>query len=122
MIRIGNAMADFKKILQEEVKKAVLDIYQVNLEPNIEHPGQSGHGDYSSNVALLLAKDLKLPPVKIAEEVSQMIKKRKLSVLRSLEVVAPGFLNFWLSDESLSQEVKQILKNKQGCIRELIIG
>ena len=105
-------MADFKKILQEEVKKAVLDIYQVNLEPNIEHPGQSGHGDYSSNVALLLAKDLKLPPVKIAEEVSQMIKKRKLSVLRSLEVVAPGFLNFWLSDDVLIQEVAEILKSK----------
>jgi len=106
-------MADFKRILQEEVKKAVSTLYQVNIEPNVEHPGQSEHGDYSTNAALLLAKDLKIPPLKIAEDVSQTIQKINLPILRSLEVVSPGFLNFWLSDDALLREVTEILKNKQ---------
>jgi len=90
------------------IKKIVKKLYQVELgEVLVERPALEEHGDYSTNVALVLAKKLKKLPLAIAEEV----RKELLASGRELEVsiAGPGFINFALSNSALVKGLEEIL-------------
>lgn len=65
-------------------------------------------GDFSSNVALILAKKLKRNPLELAEEV-----KKKMEVddaIELIQVIKPGFLNIWLSSKSLISPLESAVR------------
>jgi arginyl-tRNA synthetase len=64
----------------------------------LERPPRPEFGDYSSNVAMLLAPTLKLPPREIAERLGGELKESMGPALERVEVAGPGFLNLFLSD------------------------
>jgi len=68
----------------------------------VECPENTSHGDYSTNIAL----QLKRGPEKIAE-------KLKSNIFKKIEVKKPGFINFFLSEEFLQKQVKEVLKQKE---------
>jgi len=65
----------------------------------IEKPAHAEHGDFASNVAMLLAKAEKKPPRVIAETLVKLLEKRSELIAR-IEVAGPGFINFTLKDEA----------------------
>ena len=65
----------------------------------IEKPANAEHGDFASNVAMLLAKAEKKPPRVIAETLVQRLEKRS-ELFARVEVAGPGFINFTLRDEA----------------------
>jgi arginyl-tRNA synthetase len=66
--------------------------------PSLERPPRAEFGDYSTNVALLLAPALKAPPREIAEAVGQSLSAGLGDVVDRVEVAGPGFLNVFLAD------------------------
>ena len=68
-------------------------------EPLLEASEIEAHGDYSTNVAMVLAKREDKDPKKLASELIDKLKKdQDLGKLVSkIEVAGPGFINFWLS-------------------------
>ncbi|MDD2730695.1 MAG: arginine--tRNA ligase [Candidatus Portnoybacteria bacterium] len=76
-------------------------------EAQIERPESEKFGDYSTSVALKLAKKEGRNPIEFAQEMAQKIKN---PMLAKVEAVAPGFVNFTLSEEFLNGQVKEILK------------
>ena len=62
----------------------------------IETPKMKDHGDYATNVAMLLAPLEKKPPRKIALAIIEHIPKKD-DVLEKLEIAGPGFINFFIS-------------------------
>lgn len=66
---------------------------------SLDRPTHAMYGDFSSSIALKLVKTLKKPPLQIAQEIVKNIKTDK--VIEKVEVVKPGFINFWLSNEVL---------------------
>lgn len=75
----------------------------------VEHPVNSQHGDYAANLALILAGKLKKKPLEIAE----LIKKDlAIPKVERIEVVAPGFINFWLSKDFFISQAKELIKEK----------
>lgn len=69
--------------------------YTDDLKINVEQPAHLEHGDYSTNMAMQLAKVLRKPPLQIAE-----MLKRKLEqagnidrLIRKIAVAPPGFVN-----------------------------
>jgi arginyl-tRNA synthetase len=76
------------------------------------------HGDYSTNVAMLLSKSLKKSPVIIAQGLKNaIIKDRTISnagIIERVEVVSPGFINIYLSEASLINRVGEVLKIKDA--------
>jgi arginyl-tRNA synthetase len=93
--------------LQELVKKALKQDAKVSFE----HPENPEHGDYSTNVALLLGQQTKENPRDIAEKLKESIKKSKS--VSKIEVAGPGFVNFFLSQEYLLKELQEIVKQKE---------
>lgn len=100
-------MRKLKVALQNAVEKAFKIDEQ---EVKIEYPLESAHGDYASSIALKLAKELGLPPREIAEKIIQNFEKGDL--VGKLEVAGPGFINFFISEKVLKDEIEKILKEK----------
>ncbi len=100
---IKSKIADYiKKVVK---KDAGIEVFAPENE-------QFGH--YSTNAALKLAKELKKNPMEIAEEIKSQIANRKSQIISRVEIAAPGFVNFWLSEKILRDELKEILKKKDN--------
>jgi arginyl-tRNA synthetase len=86
----------------EQVRAAVVaaaaEIGQAKSEPTLERPRQAGHGDFSTNAAMLLANSAGAPPRDIAERLAAALGERLGDDLASAEVAGPGFLNLVMSD------------------------
>ncbi len=83
------------------------------LKINLEHPEELAHGDYSCNIAMVLAKQVAQNPRELAENVVAEINERKPKEIFKVEVAGPGFINFYLSDEFFVSQSKEILNKKE---------
>jgi arginyl-tRNA synthetase len=77
---------------------------------SLERPPRAEFGDYSTNVALLLAPALKSPPREIAEAVGESLSAGLGDVLERVEVAGPGFLNVFLADSWFRRALTQVLQ------------
>ncbi len=91
------------QILLENAVKACIDkgLIEADVIPSIEIdiPKDAAHGDYASNVAMVLASRArrKLPPRRIAELISENIRDSE-DFLERVEVAGPGFMNFFIKE------------------------
>ncbi len=96
--------------LIEDLLQQYLKAHNLTKEVMIEKPRQEGFGHLSTNLALLLAKDLKKAPNKIAEEIIAFIEKNNKTYFKKIEIAGAGFINFTLADEQLHQVINDVLK------------
>ncbi len=82
-------------------------------EIQIEAPKATGHGDASTNVAMLLAKPLRNNPRAIAQQVVNGLKydEKKIS---AVEIAGPGFINFRFAEDYLLNELQSILDKEKN--------
>jgi len=81
------------------------DIWLEMIE--ISYPPE-GFGDYASNIAMKMAKGLKMNPEEIAENIKEDLEKHEM--FEKIEVAKPGFLNINLTKEYFQQLVSEINK------------
>jgi arginyl-tRNA synthetase len=101
-----------KNILENSIKTALwsLKIDEKKVSKiNLEHPEELSHGDYSCNIAMILAKQVAQNPRELAEKIVAEINERKPEEISRVEVAGPGFINFYLSSEFFVNESKEIL-------------
>ena len=94
------------------IKQAVGELVGVEKDLpafTLEHPDDLSHGDWATNVALVLAKTLKKSPVAVAQQVVENLNKNKTEQIEKIEVAGPGFINFFLTPEYFTVAVKEIL-------------
>jgi arginyl-tRNA synthetase len=105
-----------KEKLINLIKSSHPQTYEVDFV--IEHPDNLLHGDYSSNVALILAKIEKKNPLTLAIELVELIKQKVESddelkrYIEKVEVAGVGFINFYLSAEFFADSVKEIIEKQ----------
>ncbi len=76
----------------------------------IERPADLANGDYSTNVALALAKSAGIPPRELAEKiVAQLQQLPQLEQVERMSVAGAGFINFFLSKDFYEKEIARIL-------------
>ena len=73
----------------------------------VDHPNDKKHGDFACSIALSIGKILKQNPMEIAQIIYDEIKT---DVFDKIEIINPGFINFFLSDNYLIDELENILK------------
>jgi arginyl-tRNA synthetase len=74
---------------------------------DIEVPKVESFGDISTPAAMGLAKQLKRPPKKIAEEIIGAIKDRE--IFEKIEIAGPGFINFTFTGAYIRALLKDLL-------------
>lgn len=67
----------------------------------IEVPRDEGHGDFASNIAMLLARQARMAPRKIAEIINGQIDRELMPELEKTEVAGTGFINFFINQSWL---------------------
>ena len=82
-----------------------------NTDWTISQNNKKGFGDYSSNIALVLAKILKKSPIDLANDILEFHKEDSLF---SIFVTKPGFVNFTVDNSYYSDVVNQILSDKDS--------
>jgi arginyl-tRNA synthetase len=75
----------------------------------LERPRDAGHGDLATNLALLIARERKGNPRKIAAEVIATLELPR-GVVERTEVAGPGFINFWLAGDQLASALAEIVR------------
>ena len=82
---------------------------------NVEVPKEESMGDLATPLAMSLAKTLKRPPRKIAEEIVERIAGR--NDFEKIEVAGPGFINFTFKREALLKSFSELLKRGAAFFR-----
>ncbi|HOE90587.1 MAG TPA: arginine--tRNA ligase [Candidatus Cloacimonadota bacterium] len=97
-----------KNIIRHEIEKAAKALkIVVNPIFTIETPKNIEFGDFSSNIALVSAKQNKKNPMELAELISTKFKRNKN--FSSVTVAKPGFLNFTISRSLYVEIIEEIL-------------
>ncbi len=120
-----------KEQIFDLIKKVLVELgLDVKNQTNfsVEHPDVLTQGDYSTNVALILAKQLKKNPVELAKELVEKTNQIKFVEISKIEVAGPGFINFYLAPEFFESQTRQILRrgkkfgqNKVGKGKKVIV-
>lgn len=81
------------------------------LDPvvELERASEQKFGEYATNVALRYAKELKLPPMVIAKELTEHLHNAGLVEIDRVEYVPPGFINVYFSEQVFVNHVETIL-------------
>ena len=104
-------MAGDPKTAIEAALRAALRKHAAQLAETpilLERPKQPEHGDFSSNIALQLAKPLKKNPRELA---SELIRDLALGELfETPQIAGPGFINFRLKGRARMEAVRRVLE------------
>jgi len=107
-----------KKEISELLKKAINALQKEAKLPNfeipkifVEYPEKEIHGNFSTNLAMEIGKIIKKNPLEIAEFIAESLSDLDTQLLfDKVEVVEPGFINFFLSKTFIQEQIGEILK------------
>lgn len=106
-----------KGTIEQRLQDAVQHLKQSGVVPSdlaieikLDHTKDKTHGDYASNLALILAKPCGQAPRKIAELLVQTIQPSKH--IEKIEIAGPGFINFFVKAEDRAQIIADILQKQ----------
>jgi len=78
----------------------------------IERTRDAQHGDFASNLALMLAKPAKANPRQLAEKIIAALPED--AAITKVELAGPGFINFFVNPNAQYQIIKQIHEQGSG--------
>lgn len=96
-----------KACLEAAVAEGDLNV-AVPDEVRVERPKQREHGDWSTNVALQLAKQAGRPPREIAQSLATRLGE--VPGIKSVDVAGPGFLNVVLDAGAAGELVRTVVE------------
>lgn len=100
--QLQNALIAAIKKMQLDGKLPI-DI-AVNIK--VEHTRDKMHGDFTTNIAMILAKNIGQNPKDLAQSIVDYMAPIK--EIEKIEIVAPGFINFYLSAQVAYSVIKSI--------------
>ena len=77
---------------------------------NVENTRDKSHGDFATNLAMMLTKAAGMPPRALAEKIVELISTE--SVIERVEIAGPGFINFFVNDSAKFSIIETVLAQK----------
>jgi len=102
-------LQDLKLKIKNEFKNTIIDLgyYSDELQIELETPKDKSNGDFSSNIAMKLARVARKAPIMIAKEIVDKFNKEDIFVSK-IEVANPGFINLFLDKSFLTEIITNI--------------
>jgi arginyl-tRNA synthetase len=101
-------MSSAEKIRAELIQVAKELGADDSVNPIIERPRETSHGDWSTNLAMTLARPLRKRPQEIAGLLRDRMRLKEAGVER-IDIAGPGFMNFWLDPSLIAESVRDIV-------------
>ena len=97
--------------MEKSLAKVINDLYGIEVVPQLSRPDPE-FGDYASNIALQLAKQLGKAPRDIAEEIANAL--RGTGEFSEVTIAGPGFINMRVSGASLASQLETAWSDAYG--------
>ncbi len=118
----NTTFADLRYIMKDQlittIEKTISQLKESGLIPadfnvpiKIERCRDSAHGDFSTNIALVLAKPCQKPPKIIAESIISNLANH--AQIDKIEIAGPGFINFFIKADSLNNIIATVLEKRE---------
>ncbi len=111
-----NIIEKVKNEINLEINQALLRLKEkgslsFNSVPDfaLEVPREKSHGDFATNIAMLLTKEAKKNPREIANLLTEEMDSNKTQI-ESIQIAGPGFINFYLQENWLQNVVPLVLE------------
>ena len=108
-----------KDLISELVQHAIIKLSETNQLPaelnyriNIDASKDKTHGDFASNIALILAKQAGFAPRALAELIVNTLLASPHENIEKIEIAGPGFINFFVNSASNFTVIESILEKK----------
>ena len=115
MYENDTVMGRRRQIVRDRVEDALIRArvagalsYEKLPEYTVERPREAAHGDYATNVAMLLAKPCRKAPRDIAKLIAEYIDFSD-SPIEKMEIAGPGFINFRMKEDWLNEAACEML-------------
>jgi len=107
-----------KQLVEQLLQHALEQLQQtgdipadINVPIKVERAKDTSHGDYATNLALILAKPCRLAPAMIAKAIIEHLPAT--AEVEKVEIAGAGFINFFLRNDSRTQIIAQVLQQKE---------
>ena len=102
--------------IEEQIKQIIVDAFAKNnlvLDSEVEVTGSKdkSHGDFASNVCLKNAKKFNMKPFELGKLIADSINDPAID---KVEMVMPGFLNFFVNNTALNSVIAKVLEEKDN--------
>ena len=84
-----------------------------SVDPIIERPREPSLGDWTTNLAMTLARPLRKRPAEIAAMLRDGMTLSSASVQR-VDIAGPGFMNFWLDPTRIAEGLREIFEQDES--------
>ena len=94
---------------------SALEPYNIEItldDFNLSPPKQESFGDLSSNIALLISKQMKENPLGVAEKIKAELLNKNIKNIDAITVTPPGFINFVIKQNFYQNNLKSIIQDK----------
>ncbi len=117
-----------RQLIQQALSRLVSDgVLPEGLTPviQVENTKDKTHGDFASNIAMMLAKPAAMKPRDLAEKLIAALPADEQ--IRKVEIAGPGFLNFYQDTQALAQRLETALAHatlnvcKSGAIQRVVV-
>ncbi len=102
-----------KASIQEELANIVTQFkneglldHEVNVRIIVENTKDKAHGDFATNLAMLLAKPMKKKPQEIANLIIERLAQDDR--IANTEIAGPGFINFFVRKDFLAKQINEL--------------
>ena len=109
-----------KKKLVELLEGAIRSGGEAGLLPGVARPSvemewtkDPAHGDYATNIAMVLASQTRKNPREIARILSERIEDPE-GILERVEIAGPGFMNFFIREGVLTRLLEEVERQGEG--------
>ena len=107
--------------MKQQIAQVLTDVVQQlkdqgiipeDLSPriNIENTRDKAHGDFATNLAMMLTKAAGMPPRALAEKIVELVIDEPAVI--KVEIAGPGFINFFVNDSAKFAIVEKVLTEK----------
>ena len=94
---------------------SALEPYNIEITSDdfsLSPPKQESFGDLSSNIALLISKQMKENPLGVAEKIKAGLLNTNIKNIDAITVTPPGFINFVIKQNFYQNNLKSIIQDK----------
>lgn len=106
--------------IEQQIKQAIIQAVSTAFDMDVEAefvvveiPRDTSFGDYATNVAMKLAKPLKKSPKVIAETIISVLDFKQGNI-KDANVAGPGFINIFIQQDALADNVLKIIELKEN--------
>ena len=107
-------MNRLKLLLRENISLILSNLLYPEKEFSLMPPKKLTFGDLSSNLPLVIAKELKKKPMDIGEEFLEAFNSKLPNYISKVTVTQPGFLNFEIKKSYFQNQIKTIMEQSKS--------